>query len=180
MNVFDTLAGSARAWPERAALIEAGGSLDYRTLWREVEELRMQLARLGVRDGHGVGVRARNGRGFVIGALAALGCGAVVMPIHHQMKADELTEMLARAPLCAILDDGSGTAQGGETVRLENPGGNGLRFTRLQGLHLPLAPGIQDAAFVRFTSGTTGTAKGVVLTHRDVLERTRAANSGLV
>ena len=32
---------------------------------------------------------------------------------------------------------------------------------------------------MRFTSGTTGTSKGVVLTHRDVLERTRAANSGL-
>jgi acyl-coenzyme A synthetase/AMP-(fatty) acid ligase len=32
---------------------------------------------------------------------------------------------------------------------------------------------------VRFTSGTTGTAKGVVLTHRAVLERISAANGGL-
>lgn len=179
MNVFETIARSARQWPDRTAIIDAGGALDYQSLWREVEALRVQLERLGVSEGQGVGVRARNGRGLVIGALAALGCGAVIMPIHHQMKPDELADMLAKAPLCAILDDGSGVAQPGKTVTLENPGGNGLRFTRLDNAQTPLAPGIKNAAFVRFTSGTTGTAKGVVLTHRDVLERTRAANSGL-
>lgn len=179
MNVFDTLAQSARQWPDRIAIIDAGGALDYQSLWREVEALRVQLDRIGVRPGQGVGVRARNGRAFVIGALAALGCGAVIMPIHHQMKPDELSDMLATAPLCVILDDGSGAAQPGKTVALENPGGNGLRFTRLDNSQQPLAPGIADAAFVRFTSGTTGAAKGVLLTHRDVLERTRAANAGL-
>jgi acyl-CoA synthetase (AMP-forming)/AMP-acid ligase II len=178
MNVFDTLAQSARQWPERIAIIDAGGALDYRSLWREVEALRGQLERLGVREGQGMGVRARNGRAFVIGALAALGCGAVIMPIHHQMKPAELADMLASAPLCAILDDGSGAVQDGKTVALENPGGNGLRFTRLDNSE-SLAPQIKNAAFVRFTSGTTGKSKGVVLTHRDVLERTRAANSGL-
>jgi acyl-CoA synthetase (AMP-forming)/AMP-acid ligase II len=179
MNVFDTLAQSARQCPGRTAIIDAGGALDYQSLWREVGALRVQLDRLGVREGQGVGVRARNGRAFVIGALAALGCGAVIMPIHHQMKPAELADMLASAPLCAILDDASGAVQGGQTVALENPGGNGLRFTRLENSQPQLAPGIKDAAFVRFTSGTTGKSKGVVLTHRDVLERTRAANSGL-
>ncbi len=179
MNVFDTLSHSAKQWPDRIAIIDAGGSLDYQSLWREVEALRVQLGHLGLREGQGVGVRARNGRAFVIGALAALGCGAVIMPIHHQMKPAELADMLARAPLCAILDDGSGPAQAGKTVTLENPGGNGLRFTRVDGPQQPLAPGIKNAAFVRFTSGTTGQSKGVVLTHRDVLERTKAANSGL-
>ena len=91
---------SARQWPDRIAIIDAGGALDYQSLWREVEALRVQLDRLGVREGQGVGVRARNGRAFVIGALAALGCGAVIMPIHHQMKPAELADMLARAPLC--------------------------------------------------------------------------------
>jgi acyl-coenzyme A synthetase/AMP-(fatty) acid ligase len=137
------------------------------------------LDKLGIREGQGVGVRARNGRAFIIGGLAALGCGAVIMPIHHQIKPDEQSDMLAKAPLCVIIDDGSGTAQPGRTVALENPGGNGLRFTRLDNSQAPLAPQIANAAFVRFTSGTTGAAKGVVLTHDDVLERTRAANSGL-
>ena len=178
MNVFEALSHSARQWPDRIAIIDAAGALDYHSLWHEIEALRVQLNRLGVREGQGVGVRARNGRAFVIGALAALGCGAVIMPIHHQMKPAEFAEMLARAPLCAIIDDGSNPAQPGKTVALENPGGNGLRFTPLEN-QSPLAPKIKDAAFVRFTSGTTGQSKGVVLTHRDVLERTRAANSGL-
>src|ERR1017187_5882745 len=118
MNVFETLSSSARQWPDRIAIIDAGGSLDYRSLWREVEALRVQLDRLGVREGQGVGVRARNGRVFVISALAALGCGAVIMPIHHQMKPAELSDMLARAPLCVILDDGSNPAQGCKSITL--------------------------------------------------------------
>jgi len=179
MNVFETLAASARQRPQHTALIDAGGALDYQALWREVEALRLQLDRHGVKPGQGIGVRARNGRAFVIGALAALGCGAVIMPIHHQMKLDEMNDMIAAAPLCAILDESIGTPYPGKTVALENPGANGLRFTRLDNSQPPLAPGIADAAFVRFTSGTTGAAKGVVLTHRDVLERTRAANAGL-
>jgi long-chain acyl-CoA synthetase len=180
MNVYETLAQSARQWPERAAIIDAAGALDYRSLWREIEALRLQLSALGVRPGQGVGVRGRNGRAFVIEALAALGCGAVIMPIHHQMKPDELAEMLTRAPLGAIVSDAFGPAPAGEsTSQLKLLDGTSLRFTRMTGPPQPLAPGIEDAAFVRFTSGTTGAAKGVVLTHRGVLERTRSANTGL-
>ena len=179
MNVFDTLSQAARQWPGRPAIIDAAGPLDYQSLWREIESLRAQLARLDVREGQGVGVRARNGRAFVIGALAALGCGATVMPIHHQLKPDELADLLARVPLGAILDDGCGAGQGGKTRGLELPGRIGLRFTRLEAAHVPLAPAFEDAAFVRPTSGTTGAAKGVVLTHRAVLERISAANTGL-
>ena len=51
MNVFETLARSARQWPERTAIIDAGGALDYQSLWREVEALRGQLDRLGVQTG---------------------------------------------------------------------------------------------------------------------------------
>jgi acyl-CoA synthetase (AMP-forming)/AMP-acid ligase II len=194
MNVFETLARSAQKWADRIAIIDAAGPMDYRSLWREVEALRVQLDSLGARPGQGVGIRARNGRAFVIGGLAALGCGAVVMPIHHQIKPNEVSDMLAKAPLCVIIDDGSGgpfaarpdQSRAGEQAvsgHSRYPAvtalSSGLRFTRLDNSQAPLAPQIPDAAFVRFTSGTTGEAKGVVLTHQDILERTAAANSGL-
>jgi acyl-CoA synthetase (AMP-forming)/AMP-acid ligase II len=180
MNVFDTLSRAARQWPARTAIIDADGELDYQSLWREIEALRVQLARLGLRQGQGVGVRARNGRGFVISALAALGCGAVIMPIHHQMKPAELQDMLARAPLCVVLGEDGPAIPGSETSsELKLLAGPSVQFTRMGGIQAALAPEIADAAFVRFTSGTTGTAKGVVLRHQDILERTRAANAGL-
>jgi long-chain acyl-CoA synthetase len=179
MNVYDTLSQAARQWPDRTAIIDAAGPMDYQSLWSEIEAIRVQLVRLGVRKGQGVGMQGRNGRSFVIGALAASGCGAVVMPIHHLLKPDEMSAMLARAPLCAILDDGSGRAPAGETAELKVPEAVSLRFTRLPAPQVPLVPWIPDAAFLRFTSGTTGAAKGVVLTHQGVLERTRAANAGL-
>jgi acyl-coenzyme A synthetase/AMP-(fatty) acid ligase len=180
MNVYDTLSRAARQWPGRIAIVDAEGALDYQSLWRQIEVVRGELTRLGVGGAQGVGMQGRNGRGFVIGALAALGCGAVVMPIHHLLKPDEMSAMLARAPLGAMLDDGSGRAPTGESAcELKVPGGVTLRFTRLAAPQAPLAPWVPDAAFLRFTSGTTGAAKGVILTHEGVLERIHAANQGL-
>lgn len=179
MNVYESLSESGTRFSDRIAIIDSAGTLSYAELWREIETLRLELSRLGVAAGQGLGIRARNSRGFIIGAMAALGCGAVVMPIHHQLKPQELADMLERAPLQGLLDDGTGTPPSRETLTFKVSGGGTLRFSRFAGETRPLAPGIKHAAFVRFTSGTTGAAKGVALTHRAVLERIRAANRGL-
>ena len=180
MKVYETLSKAARQWPERTAIIDSAGAVDYRTLWQEIEVLRSRLIALELKDGQGVGVRARNGRGFIVAALAALGCGAVVMPIHHQMKRDEVAEMLERAPLCVIIGDDTATAPAGEAAtELKLLDGTALRFIRLSNSQVPLAPNIQSSAFVRFTSGTTGKAKGVVITQEGILDRIRAASTGL-
>jgi len=180
-STFTTLAAAARQWPERPAIIDGAGTLDYRSLWREIDALRLQLDRRGVAEGQGIGVLARNGRAFVISALAVLGCGAVVMPIYFQLKPTELADMLTRAPLAGILDDGTSpppTDAARESLALLD--GTPLYFSRRrQNGASPFVPWITDAAFARFTSGTTGTAKGVVLTHQNLLERIHAANAGL-
>jgi acyl-CoA synthetase (AMP-forming)/AMP-acid ligase II len=180
-NVFETIAESARRWARRPAIIERDHVLDYRSLWREVEALRAQLDAHGVRAGQGVGVLARNGRAFIIAVLGALGCDAVVMPIYFYLKPDELSQMLARAGLGLIIDNGECPPLAAASCQpLEPVDGQPLRLIRVVGhCPAPLVPDEGDAAFVRFTSGTTGAAKGVILTHAAVLERTRAANAGL-
>src|SRR4030095_4602167 len=44
---------------------------------------------------------------------------------------------------------------------------------------MPIASHVSNAALIRFTSGTTGTSKGVILSHETILARITAANSAL-
>jgi len=181
MKVPEALAEAARAWPDHIAIIDQYGSLTYRALWENVDVVRRRMLQLGVGPRQGVGVMARNGRSFVISAVAAVGCGATVMPIWSELTHSEVDATLADAPLCAIVHDGAGVRPiEGDAVELPIPGADPMRFTRT-GLDpsIPLAPHVADAAFVRFTSGTTGESKGVALSHANVLERIVATNNGL-
>ncbi|MBN1867657.1 AMP-binding protein [Candidatus Sumerlaeota bacterium] len=170
-NVYDVLRQSARAWPRRTALIDEAGEVDYETLFARAEDLRLRLEREGIGPGLGVGVMGRNGRAFVETAFAAAGCGAVVMPMSHRFKPVEIADMLESAPLHAIVRIEPAAKDGASpSPRIE---WTGTERTR------PFAPSAPDAAFVRFTSGTTGASKGVLLSNASVLERTEAANRGL-
>jgi len=181
MSIFENLATRARQWPDRPAVVDDAGTLNYRDLWRETEKLRRELRQLGVSEGQGIGILARNGRGFVISMLAVLGCDAVAIPVYHQLEAREVEEIQRQTRMTAILVEGSG-------FRTHENGRQVIHVSST--LHLGFMPFANrsrtpspdwssDAAFVRYTSGTTGAAKGVVLTHQGVLERCRAANAGL-
>ena len=143
---------------------------------------RSELARLGVREGQGVGIRGRPVGCLSSAALAALGCGAVVMPIHHQMKPAEMTDMLARPPGCVILDDGCGPGHAG-LINGQLAGiARGAQRPALHAARRVLGRrGARDSTrrLVRFTSGTTGAAKGVALTHQASWNASRAANQGV-
>ncbi|MBI5016929.1 MAG: AMP-binding protein [Deltaproteobacteria bacterium] len=181
MNLVETLSQAARQWPDRPAVVEGEAVLSYRDLWREVEALRARLENLGIGGGQGVGVLGRNSRAFVVSALAASACGAVVLPLHPQLRATELAEILALAPLTAVISEAATPHRlEGSRDEVSLLDGTPLAVTRRAGVPpAPLVPWVPDAAFLRFTSGTTGAAKGVILTHRGVLERVAAANEGL-
>jgi acyl-CoA synthetase (AMP-forming)/AMP-acid ligase II len=180
-KVQQILAHSAEAWPQRAAVVDGRGVLDYGTLRQLTEDVRRQLQERGISEGHGVGVMARNGRSFIIGAFAALGCGATVLPMSNRLRKAEWEALREAAPLHAVFDDLSGPRLLGDHGHdVEVGGGPPMRLTWTGADRAkPFVDIVPDAAFVRFTSGTTGDCKGVVLSHATVLERISAANRGL-
>jgi long-chain acyl-CoA synthetase len=179
MNIFQSLTVAAHTWPDQVAIHDPSGELTFAGLLRETEKLKDQLVRSGLRKGQGVGILLGNNRYFIVALYATLACDAVAMPIGPQQTNEEIMAAVLNANLHFIVAG--------------SPGGFGDSVTQVQSfsfpplsLHrtsrdrnVPTADFIPSAAVMRFTSGTTGDAKCVVLSHQAVWERTQAANQAL-
>lgn len=180
LPVYEILKEAAINWPDNPAVYDDWGSINFKQLYDEAEELRTQLIKLGIKKGMGIGVMATNGRNFIIGIFAAVGTGATVMPMSTQLKPAEISDILKEAKLFAIIDDRSSSAplETIETVIPLKKGSYRFAFTGVNST-IEFAPLVQQPAFIRFTSGTTGKSKGVIISHQSVIDRITAANKGL-
>lgn len=180
MPVYEILRTAAEKWPNKPAVYDAVGMISFRELFIEAEKLRIELIRLGIKEGMGIGVMAGNGRHFIIGIFGAVGTGAAVMPMSPQLKRAEIDDILQEAKLHAIIDDRSSIQplDSIETIIPMQQGSFRFAFTHIHESVL-FAPFVQQPAFIRFTSGTTGKSKGVIVSHQSVLDRVDGANKGL-
>jgi len=177
MNVFSFLIEAARQWPTAPAVVSDSRALTYQELLDEALELKESLVAQGIRPGMGIGLMAENSAEFVIGLFAGLACRAVVMPIAPDLREQEFNRVLELVPMAAIVHDGSLQHHARHTPG--SPHKEFLIALRPEEYHCKVACGVPDAAVIRFTSGTTGSSKGVVLSNKTVEERTRAAIEGL-
>lgn len=180
MNICDLIERSVERWSDKAAVIDRHGEISYRDLAVEIASLGKRLADNGVRPGHGVGLMARNGREFIIAAFAIAACGGVILPVHHRTKRPELDVMLATG-VHAIIDDlGDARPLDSPFLKIEVPSAGPLMLTYTGAPKTERFAGfVEEPAFVRFTSGTTGQSKGAIISHRGIMERISAANAGL-
>jgi len=180
LPVYEILKEAAGKWPNNPAVYDDLGMISFQQLFTETEELRGHLLKMGIKEGMGIGVMAANGRSFITGIFAAVGCGAAVMPMSPLLKKPEVDDILKDAKLHAILDDRSGI-QPLDTIETVIPLQQGSFRFSYTNIHesVAFAPFVNQPAFIRFTSGTTGKSKGVIVSHQSVLERITAANKGL-
>lgn len=178
-SVFHLLENAALAWPERVALVDEYGAMSYRELYTQSLGLKTQLQQLGLGQGMGLAVMGRNSRAFIAAMLAGMACGAVVVPLSHQLKPAEIQQILDDTGVHAVLDDQSGVLPtNGEAISLAFSM-QGLRFIWIATAAKQMLTPLADAAFIRYTSGTTGNSKGVVLSQQSILARVEAASLAL-
>lgn len=180
LPVYDLLRDAAEKWPENPAVYDEQGMLTFTELFSQTEKLREKLSALGVKPGMGIGVKARNGRHFIMGIFAGVGCGATVMPVSHQLKKQEIDDILSAAGLHVLIDDGSGVSPQLPVNSIIDTGYGSFTLSYTgNGQTLTFASMVKQPAFIRFTSGTTGKSKGVVISHKSVIERIEGANKAL-
>lgn len=174
---YNALRNAAHNWPNSPAVYDEFGSLTFKQLFEEAETLKARLVELGVRPGMGIGVMARNSRNFITGIFSVIGCGATVMPLSHQLKKNEIEDILREAQLHAIMDDRHGVNPLDSENNLIKMNIESFRFgfTNVSKENI-FAPHVINPAFIRFTSGTTGKSKGVIISHQSAIERVDGAN----
>lgn len=168
-NVTDALDRHARERPGDLAAHDGQRALTWSDLRERVDAAAAILRSAGVAVGHRVALIAPDGIDALVAALAILRLGAVHAPIDHTLAPPEVT----------AAETAMGTAWRVRIVEPASGGGERVYDIVATGAPVedPLGPGV--SAFLRLSSGTTGTAKGVLLSHATIVERIAAANAGL-
>ena len=181
MNLFSILEDSARRWPEDTAVVHGGRSFSYSELCAAAESLAIKLRQAGVQAGDKVGLMCERSAEYIVAFFAVLRAGGILVPISPALKALEVMDLASEMALdafCYSAEFASRIPEGdsrGMTEMAIAPRRPPLRVelasTRatLQGERDQLLK--INAACLGFTSGTTSTAKGIILSHTTFVER---------
>lgn len=172
-HLTNILLNSAQSWPEHIAIYDHLGTLTFRQLNLEVEQLLQSLMQFGITPNQTIGLRAKNGRDFIISLFAVLQTGALVVPLSNDLSFSELEPIFKDLSLNFLVDDGSGCDLPIAMKKLNHK----LQISKIS--NATLVQNVKDPAFIRFTSGTTGKSKGVLLSDKSVFERIQATQKVL-
>lgn len=141
-------------------------SVTYRDLRRRAHACAARLADLGVHPGDRVALVAKNAPEWGIGFFGILAAGASVVPLDPELDPEELGRRVARVGAeYALL--GPSIESVGEAACLDL-----LEMTEAPAGVSVTPPEVwvspDDVALIPFTAGTTGQAKPVVLTHKNI------------
>ncbi len=188
---------AARRWGNELALIEGSETRTFAQLWQECRAAASGFLAAGIKPGERVAIWAPNRREWVVAAVAAQICGAAVVPLNTRLKGREAGDILRRTKTRMLLTVGDFlgidylTLLADEvlpdlehTVLLESLGdfaskGQGANDPAVDAAMARLGP--DDISDIMFTSGTTGSPKGVMMTYGRVLPQVGVwiGNTGL-
>ncbi|MGW1944898.1 acyl-CoA synthetase [Streptomyces sp. NPDC001940] len=162
----------ARKSPDRLALVHGVTRRTYAQLHDRTTRLAHHLRSLGVRPGDRVAFLGPNHPAFLETLFASGQLGAVFLPLNTRLAQPELrhcltdsgASVLVYSPSYEAFAASSGVRQ---TVSVDENLEEAL--ARSSDAPLDLVVGLEGNAMILYTSGTTGRAKGAVLTHGNLI-----------
>ncbi|KUO10919.1 4-coumarate--CoA ligase family protein [Streptomyces sp. DSM 15324] len=183
LPIHDAVLGRAAAFGEQPALIDGtdGTTLTYEQVDRFHRRVAAALAEAGVRKGDVLALHSPNTVAFPLAFYGATRAGASVTTVHPLATAEEFAKQLgdSRARWIVTVSPFLETARraaelaGGvrEIFVCDSAPGHRSLIDMLASAapepQIDIDP-VEDVAALPYSSGTTGTPKGVMLTHRQI------------
>src|SRR6516165_2411350 len=160
MNLYDIFSTTARMQPEKPAILGPNQRFSYRHLNEAIQASAQSLRGAGIRPGDCVGLHMPSGSNYIIFTYAVWRCGGCAVPLPVELAAAEKQEICREIKLDFVVAEGHAPSFL-EPFRRDRPVEltSGLFATPVASPreHPPGFDAI-NSAFIRFTSGTTGTS----------------------
>ena len=182
-SVPELLERHAAARPEKVAYWDTTRSVTYRELAHRTAAVATSLTKMGVREGDKIALLLPNGVDWIEACFACLRAGAVVVPISHDAAENEISYRLEDASCRVVFTTASrknlveklSADRSRSAIMVIAGEGAEPADVTLQRLASDASDDLLDfsdinrASFILYTSGTTGRAKGVLLSVRGML-----------
>ncbi|WP_131761032.1 amino acid adenylation domain-containing protein, partial [Actinomadura fibrosa] len=171
-SVQEEFGRQAARTPDAVAVVFRDQELTYAELDRRSDALARRLVRLGIGAEDAVAVLQERTADLVVSLLAVLKAGGAYVPLERRFPASRLRDVMRDTGAAVLLTDeasrGTGFDHDAAVIVVDEhehePAADG------GGPALPAQGHPDQVAYVMYTSGSTGGPKGVMTTHRDVLE----------
>ncbi len=160
--------------------------LTYSQAREKIFVLAKRLLDEGLKKGQGVILTGKNSPEWTVSYLAILAAGGVVVPLDYMLTDSETENLVNFTDAEIIIVDeekydtiGSSSGKSFKKYSLAKGKGNYILDIPGESLEKPVATDPEELAAILFTSGTTGTPKGVMLTHANFVKDALLAQMNL-
>ena len=150
----------AQTQPDTMAVCELRKSVTYKEYWGSIRKTAGVLMGMGIRKGDHVMLRCTQNIDYLIVFSALQYMQALVIPVEKSTSAERVLEIGERVDSECLISDKE--ADGISSIKIKDII---ARAKDADEADLEL-PGENDRSMLLFTTGTTGSSKGVVMLHR--------------
>ena len=165
--------------PEKIAIVTSKQSLTYDTVYQRASQIGHYLRQLGARPNHLIAVVMEKGWEQIVAVLGILAAGAAYVPIDPELPPERFQFLLNNSGVDIALtqswlEETLPWPSSIHRLAIDHTHvyeGNYSQVSPTQGNYSQVSPtqSPDDLAYVIYTSGSTGLPKGVMITHRNVV-----------
>ncbi|WP_394842175.1 amino acid adenylation domain-containing protein [Pendulispora brunnea] len=153
--------------PDAVALVHDERRMTYGELDRRSRQLAHRLQRCGVGSERRVGVCLPRSIGMIVAVLGVLRAGGTYVPIDPKYPRERMAQLIEDAGVSVVIAEGHADLPPGVDTLVLDPA-----LGCLDGeadVVSPEDPALEQAAYILYTSGSTGVPKGVVVAQRTLV-----------